>query len=112
MAQPRDEHGQFAPKHGVNKQLYSFRLPNETIENLDAIAQALCISRTNVIEILPTRSYIKEQVLAIIDEFIEYRCSEYGKNNAQKGEFSTDGTRWYYLKEFCLLYTSPSPRDS
>ena len=48
----------------------------------------------------------KCQFIKILDEFIELKRSQYGQNNAQKGEFSTKSRTWDifnklydYLKE-------------
>lgn len=109
MNQPRDGHGQFAPKLGEEKKLRSLRLTDTAWNKLQEKADRLAVTKTDIIEQL-AREENQQQViidksrapyvLAVLERFIEYRCSEYGKNNAQKGEFSTDGSRWYYLNEF------------
>lgn len=92
----RDEKGQFAPKLGEEKKLRSIRLTDTAWNKLQEKADRLTTTKTDVIEQL-ARQETQQQA---IDKFIEHQRSKYGKNNAQKGQFSTDGSRWYYLNEF------------
>ena len=96
----RDERGQFAPKLGEKKQRCDFRLTPYAIAFLETLKKDYECSKTDIIEKFCRGEFDKQTMLTNIDEFIEYQRSKYGKNNAQKGEFSTDNPRWHYLNEF------------
>ncbi len=97
----RTEKGTFTTKYADSPKTFTgFRLTEQALNFLEFMAENYDCSKTDVIEKWVRGEFRNTDALIKLDEFIYHQRSRYGKNNAQKGEFSTDGSRWYYLNEF------------
>lgn len=98
----RTERGTFDRKFDESKKLRSIKLTDTAWDNLEKIALASGISRTDVIEQWTREEATKQQIfLEAINTFIEDQRRHHKANSNQfKKEFSLDTRDWRKFREF------------